>query len=458
MAQISGANLIGAYPVFDTSRSIGSYNANLQKQQAQRQAELKELNDSVSKIKIDGLREADKARYFEKFNEWRNEAQSAYKDRDNESKFKKQSNADVKFLELQDFINKSKEYNKLHRDVSGRLLDDRFRNQFTDDAVKVWQQSDRLPIDDPRIIKDPTVLERQIDTSKILGKLNTIENDLLNKSKYNEPVKRPVSIGNKKGTELTYTRSVAPEQQALQYGMLYDTDRDFKAYVQKQYGELYDQMGEDEAKAAAIQDLVSQRPVSKTDKPQVVYNDTTQDNMLMREMLRQRRQDGKEKESPILDRQAWVKEMITGVPGSGERLKAIVSGRGYDEDLKINIQGNKISFVIPPKTTEKLSAKDGKASATISSIPGRTVTIDTNKPGSYYQLNEVLNELTGENIKVSKYATGEASGKRKGDVVSTTPSKSTKMVTMILPNGQSGQIPSDKVEAFLKKNPKAKRQ
>jgi len=35
---------------------------------------------------------------------------------------------------------------------------------------------------------------------------------------------------------------------------------------------------------------------------------------------------------------------------------------------------------------------------------------------------------------------------------------SNKMVTMVLPNGVTGQIPEDKVAEFLKDNPKAKRQ
>lgn len=126
----------------------------------------------------------------------------------------------------------------------------------------------------------------------------------------------------------------------------------------------------------------------------------------------------------VLDRQAWIDEMLTGVPNSGERLKAVMQGRGYDDDLRINLDGNKINLVIPPKTTEKVSTKaDGETSTTINTIPGKTVTIDKTAQGAKYKFNEILNELTGENIKVSKFATGEPSGKRKGDVVSSAPAK-----------------------------------
>lgn len=131
---------------------------------------------------------------------------------------------------------------------------------------------------------------------------------------------------------------------------------------------------------------------------------------------------GGKADDAVLDRQAWIDEMLTGVPNSGERLKAVMQGRGYDGDLRINLDGNKINLVVPPKTTEKVSTKaNGVVSTTINTIPGKTVSIDKNAQGARYKFNEILNELTGETIKVSKFATGEPSGKRKGSVVSSAP-------------------------------------
>lgn len=129
--------------------------------------------------------------------------------------------------------------------------------------------------------------------------------------------------------------------------------------------------------------------------------------------------------SDALDRQVWIDEMLNGVPNSGERLKAIVKGRGYDGDMNIQIQGNKITFDIPSKTTEKITTKeDGTTSTSLKTIPGKKVTIDKTEQGAKYKFNEVLNELTGENIKVSKFATGEPSGKIKGARISSAPAAS----------------------------------
>lgn len=269
---IDGANLINSFPVYDTRGSVGAYNAQLQKQAAQRAAEQKALNDDINKIKVDGLREADRPDYFKGFEDWRNTAQKATTEKDWKRKSELQSEADKKFLELQSFINQSKEYNKVHHDVSMKLLDDRTRNQFTDDAVQVWQQSGKMPLKDPRTVKDPSTLARQVDTSKVLNELTNVDEDLLKRARYSNPATRRVQSGNKSGTESIYSRTVDPKEQALNYGMLYDTKRDIKAYIQKEYADVFDKLPEDEAKAFAIQDIVKQRPVVRQEAPKMDWD------------------------------------------------------------------------------------------------------------------------------------------------------------------------------------------
>jgi len=128
------------------------------------------------------------------------------------------------------------------------------------------------------------------------------------------------------------------------------------------------------------------------------------------------------KDNAVLDRQAWVDEMYDGTANSGERLKAVMSANPeYQDELKINIQDknnpDKITFVIPDRVTST------------GTIPGRNVTIDKRVAGGKFKLNELVNQLTGEKINVSKFATGEASGKRKGSVVSSAPTKSSSKPT-----------------------------
>lgn len=156
-----------------------------------------------------------------------------------------------------------------------------------------------------------------------------------------------------------------------------------------------------------------------------------------------------------LDRQVLVEELASGVPNSGEKVNAIMMGRGYDGPLKIEKTkaGDKITFVIPSKTDESISttsevdaqgkpiAGSQKIKTNTKVIPGKRVTIDVNEAGYRHKLNEVLNEVTGESIKVSKYTTGEPSGKIKGGRVSSAPANqqpktTTKTTTFIgLPQG-----------------------
>lgn len=272
MATPHGANVNGAFPVYDTSGNVNLYAKILAKQQAERQAEQKALADQLGKVKIDGLRDADKPEFYNKYNEWKSMPARISQEKDQLKKMQLQSEFDQKFMELNDFVGKSKNYGKLHTDISSKFLDDRFRNQFSDDAVAQWQRSGQLPLSSKELVTDPSTLARQIDTSKILDDLAKVDDQLLQSAKYDNPITRRVTSGNKTGTESIYTRKVDPKVQALNYAMKYDTDRTFKAFVQKEYADLFDQMGDEEAKAAAIMDLTSKRPLVKQDSPKMDWD------------------------------------------------------------------------------------------------------------------------------------------------------------------------------------------
>lgn len=277
MATLSGANAStsigqGQAQIYDTSGNLNLYAKILAKQQAERQAEQKELADQLGKLKIDGLRDADKADFYQQYNEWKSMPSQIMQEKDNFKKMQLQSDFDKKYMELNDFVGKSKGYGKLHADISSKFLDDRFRNQFNDDAVAKWQKSANLPLSSAEIVKDPSTLARQIDTSKIMEDINKIDDQLLQSAKYDNPITRRITSGNKTGTESLYTKKVDPKIQALNYAMKYDTDKTFKAFVQKEYAEVFDKMGDEAGKAAAIQDLVAKRPLVRPDAPKIDWD------------------------------------------------------------------------------------------------------------------------------------------------------------------------------------------
>lgn len=161
----------------------------------------------------------------------------------------------------------------------------------------------------------------------------------------------------------------------------------------------------------------------------------------------------------VLYRQQLIEDMLGGVEGSGEKLNAIVKATsGYNnKGLNYSFKGDILDINVPERVIETEDA-DGKVKEKI--IPPRTIRIDKSNPvASRTALNTALNEITSEKINESKYQTGEASGKIKNSTVTKKVGgeKSKSMVTMVMPNGSTGQVPSDKVGAFLKKYPKAKK-
>lgn len=99
-------------------------------------------------------------------------------------------------------------------------------------------------------------------------------------------------------------------------------------------------------------------------------------------------------------RQKWVNDMLNGVPDSGEALKAkIHPDPNYKGELGIQIKGDNIQFNVPSKG--KLNAKGEWQEST----PSRVVVINKKNPNADVQLNELVNELTGEKVDVSALRT-----------------------------------------------------
>lgn len=286
---IDGQNLRGgAFPIYDTSRSVGTYTANLQKQAAQRAAEQKALQEDMDKIKIDGLRDADKEDYFKGFEDWRNTAQSAYKERDFRKKAQLQSESDRKYLELQSLVNKSKEYGRLHQDVSTKFLDNRFRDQFSDDAVARWQKTGKLPMSSAEFISDPSALERQLDFNKMNNEFVKI-NDYLKKNAVdsNQPLIENMTLAGDRGVKITPYAKVDPNIQAQKYAEIFDNDRDFKKLWMQQRPDLFDNpnLSYDQAKSTLISDLIKNNPLERRGSSTYKWEDKWKEKTLFNDAL-----------------------------------------------------------------------------------------------------------------------------------------------------------------------------
>lgn len=194
----------------------------------------------------------------------------------------------------------------------------------------------------------------------------------------------------------------------------------YKAFVDSQIGVLYNAKNKFDSEI----DNQYQKIAPKVKEMSSVLPDySAEDQAMQRERLSLARQANArvaastaDANSDVLFRQKWVEDMINEVPDSGERLKAIVAGNpDYNGELKVDIRGNRIVFNVPDKKTSYVNEKGETKTR---NIPGGEVTIDRNEKGVRSKLNKLVSELTGEDIKESKFATGEPSGKIKREVVS----------------------------------------
>jgi len=424
MADIAGANLIGSNVIYDTSRPVNQYLQNAAKLQAQALAEQKVLQDDLNKVKIDGVREPDKQEYISRYNDWKNTFHKIQAERNPIKKSELKSAFDKQELELQDMINDSKNLAKGEQEFTKVLLT-KDRDNYTDDTVPKFQASKTLSRNDPRYIRDTLAYQRQPDLSKVDDQFRQIDTDLMSRQQEANPVTgAKVKVGNRMGTNLEYKTVVDPAKQIYNYGLAYDNNKDIKYAIKQQYKQLFDTLPEEEAKAQAISDMVSKRPLSKVRNQLVLDESDWREKMLFAAMLKKANaEDKKAQDDVALYRQKTIDDMLGGVAGSGERLKAIISAMpGYDKskiDGMIGSVGNLIQIRVPKKTVTSnngLKPDDEDYKETTKVIPAYNVTVDKTKPNAKLQLNQLLNDITGEKISESKVQTGQPSGKVKGQI------------------------------------------
>jgi len=412
--------------VYDTSKPVNYYLQNAAKLAQQQALEQKALQEDLNKVKIDGVRDADRKEYIDKYNDWKNTYSKIVGEKNPIRKSELKTEFDKKALELQDLVNDSKSLLRGENEFTKVLLT-KDRDNYTDDTVPRFQKNKTLSRNDPNYVRDTLVYQRQPDLSKVDDQFRQIDTDLMSRQQEANPVTgAKLKVGNRMGTNLEYKTTVDPAKQIYNYGLAFDTNRDIKYAIKQQYKQLFDTLPEEEAKAQAIADIVSKRPLSKVRNQLVMDEADWREKMLYASMLKKANAgDKKAVDDAALYRQKTIDDMIGGVQGSGERVKAVLSATGNYTDAELNRMigapkgSNFIEFRIPKKTVTSdngLTKDDEDYKETTKVIPERTVLIDKRDSNSKLKLNQLLNDLTGEKISESKVQTGKPSGKVSGEV------------------------------------------
>lgn len=117
------------------------------------------------------------------------------------------------------------------------------------------------------------------------------------------------------------------------------------------------------------------------------------------------KKDPKVEETPLTQRQQWIQDIKNKVPASGERLAAYIKGNPeFDPDGKLAIgfdptNKNIVQFDVPAKVTY---TTDDKGNAIVDEIktPRKKYKINLTDPNFETQINEVLNNVTGQRVDI----------------------------------------------------------
>lgn len=262
----------GEAQVYNPAPIVGAFNQILAKQQAQRQLELKQLTDQQAQLKPDGLRnDADRKDFFNQANDWRQKSINAMNERDPYKKSLLQSQAQQAYMQAQSTVAQSKAQAAKDLQFNQFAMNDATRHQLTDDAVTKGLANAEVGVNDPRLIKEYSSLQRQVDHKKIMDNLDKADKEALKQTPWGTPTLKDAVVAGRKATFINNSRTLDPADRAKMYSQMYDTDRDTKKFFNDVYPQFYNDPSltpEQQKQAAIGQYIKDSGDVSEYSAPQ----------------------------------------------------------------------------------------------------------------------------------------------------------------------------------------------
>jgi len=283
---MEGRNAIGKAQIYNqTQNAVNTYARTLAQQQAKREAEQKALQDDLSKVKIDGIRQGDIPEFNAKYNEAKDIYAKLSATRNNAEKIQLDRDFKTRMLELNQIAQDSKALAKGENEFSKMLLNPNIRDRYTPDAVERFQRAKPLSRNDPNYIRDLTKLEQQVDLSEVMKTFDTVDKKIIDYSQWDNPVQTPYKRGNEEGVMFQGSRTIDPRKQAMEYGMLIDTDNGkIRTALRKMFPQ-YSELPLEEFKAAVIPELVKQRVKTEYGEPKFIPKDDWKEKVDYKEEL-----------------------------------------------------------------------------------------------------------------------------------------------------------------------------
>lgn len=255
----------GAAQIYgQTQNAINQYAKTLQQQQLQREKEAKVLTDELSKVKLEGIRQADIPEFTTKYNEAKDLFAKRLSAKKGADKIMLDSEFKTKMLELDQIAQDSVALGKGEIEFSKMLLNPNIRDRYMPDAVDKFQKAKTLSRNDPNYIRDLTRLEQQIDLSEVMGDLDNIADRELKASQWQRSEEKGVQ-GNRQGVFVSNVRTTDPKKLAIEYGVQFDLKPKLRVALRQMFPQLAD-LPNEEFKAAVIPELAKQKVRSEPDK------------------------------------------------------------------------------------------------------------------------------------------------------------------------------------------------
>ncbi len=417
----------GSAQVWGQNKALAGLQQQYQQDQLRKAKEDAEVADQVAKINYDAARTQDLPEILNRYNQIKNTFTKIRGTQDSMDRIKLQADLNQQKSELSRAVNLSKQAAAQLGDLGKLRLT--HADDISDDFTPNYKTLNELSVFDPKF----TELAEKTASTALMPKFDQIA---IAKKLADASVKKLPESDIKSERVGDGTAYYTESGQLLDKNALMDNtvlEASKNKGMQNQIKRLYPNMPFVDGVKAYADDLYNSMKGSYDERKRsgasVVKPDNWKEKALFNDALaRKRKADGMSDDDVIsYDRQDWVRGMLNKQPETGERLKAVAKGKGYDKDLNIQWQGDKLVIAVPAKTTEKRVTKDGgEESITETKIPAKVVTIDTTDPNAESQLNALVSEVTGDKISETKFKTGNASGKIKSTVPKTTTKKTIK--------------------------------
>lgn len=161
---------IGDAGIWNSQPAVQAFTNVLAQRKAKRDAERQSLVQQMGTLKTDGLRDADKNDYYNAYNDWKNTAIQANNAPSNtRQKLDLQGAALQKYNQLNDFVGKSKQAGVTYLQNANQLHNDAMRHQYKDDAIDKFLAVKDRPMNSPEFqtYSDLNNLARQVDHTKV---------------------------------------------------------------------------------------------------------------------------------------------------------------------------------------------------------------------------------------------------------------------------------------------------